>query len=277
MFSPTDWKRDEMGSIRMTREEFRDLWRYRELFYFFAWRDIKIRYRQTLLGVAWAILQPTFTMVVFTVLFGRVAQLPTDGIPPAIFYYAALLPWMYFSGTVTFSGNSLVTNSNLITKVYFPRAILPASATLSCLVDFGLGLFVFVGIMAYYRIHPSWMVLLWPVFAIPLVLLSLGVGMLLAALNTRFRDIKYAIPFGIQLLLFLTPVIYPTSMVPDRFRAWIVLNPLTGIIAAFRSSILPHRSVDWQLLGVSTILALALFGLGAIYFRSVERAFADII
>jgi lipopolysaccharide transport system permease protein len=261
----------------MISNELREFWDYRELFFFLAWRDIKIRYRQTVLGAAWAVIQPTVTMIVFTVLFGTFAQLPTDGIPHAIFYYSALLPWTYFSANVSYSANSLVGNSNLLTKVYMPRAILPASAILGGLVDFAIGFVVLLGIMAYYRIQPGWALLLWPIFTLPLVAVSLGVGMFLAALNVRYRDIKYAIPFAMQLWLFMTPIIYPASMIPERFRFLMALNPLAGIIAAFRSSVLADPHVDWRLLAFSTIFGLLTLFLGFRYFKSTERTFADII
>lgn len=254
-----------------------ELWRYRELFYFFAWRDIKIRYRQAVLGAMWAVLQPTFTMVVFTFMFGKFAGMPSDGIPHPIFYYSALLPWMYFAASVTSSGNSLIVNANLLTKVYFPRAILPTSAVLTGLLDFCLGSIVLIGLLAYYRIRPHWLLLLWPVFTIPLVLLSLGLGMLLASLNARFRDVKHAIPFGIQLVFFMTPIIYPPSLIPEGFRLLVTLNPLSGMIDAFRSSLLPGRQLDWLQWAISTVLALLILAAGVSYFRRTERGFADII
>lgn len=263
--------------MRSICNEVREFWKYRELFFFLAWRDIKIRYRQTVLGAAWAIIQPVVTMIVFSVFFGTFAQIPTDGIPHAIFYFSALLPWMYFSSNVSSSGNSLVANANLLTKVYFPRAILPASAILSGLVDFAVGFLVLLGIMAYYRIQPGWALLLWPIFTLPLVTLSLGVGMFISALNARYRDIKYVIPFALQLLLFMTPIIYPTSMVPERFRFLMALNPLAGIIAAFRSSVLPNPHVNWQLLSFSATVGLLTLLSGYWYFRNTERTFADII
>ncbi len=254
-----------------------EAWRYRELFYFFAWRDVKLRYRQTVLGAAWAIIQPLFTMVVFTVLFGRFAGMPSDGIPHPIFYYSALVPWTYFAGTLAYSGNSLLSNASLLTKVYFPRVALPASTVLSGLVDFALATLVLVAMMAYYGVPLGWRLLLWPLLVVPLVALALGVGMFLAALNVRFRDIKHAIPFATQLWLFVTPIIYPTSLVPERLRWLLALNPLTGLIEGFRASILPDRYLDWRLLAVSLALTGAIFILGALYFRRTERGFADVI
>lgn len=261
----------------MKNEWIKEFWRYRELFYFLVWRDVKVRYKQTVLGAAWAIIQPFFTMVVFTLFFGKLAKMPSDGIPYPIFSYSALLPWTYFSMALTNSGNSLVGSANLITKVYFPRAIVPASSALSGLVDFAIASVVLLGMMVYYRIQPSLGLLLWPVLIIPLVLLALGVGMILAALNVNYRDIRYVIPFGVQLWLFVTPIIYPTSIIPERFRALIAFNPLVGIIEAFRASILPTREMNWQILGISVAATLFIFVLGALYFRKVERTFADIV
>ena len=261
----------------MKNEWIREFWHYRELFYFLVWRDVKIRYKQTLLGATWAIIQPFFTMIVFTLFFGKLAKMPSDGIPYPIFSYSALLPWTYFSVSLTNAGNSLVGNANLLTKVYFPRVALPVSSALSGLVDFGLASVILLGMMVYYHIPPSWGLLLWPVFIIPLVMFVLGAGMILAALNVYYRDIKYAIPFGIQLWLFVTPVIYPTSIIPERFRVLLAFNPLSGIIEAFRAALLPTRSVDWQSLGISVAITLLIFTLGAMYFRKTERTFADII
>lgn len=254
-----------------------EIWQYRELFYFFIWRDIKIRYKQTLLGAMWAIIQPFFTMVVFTLFFGKLANMPSDGIPYPIFSYSALVPWMYFSGALSLSGNSLTANSNLLTKVYFPRVTIPVSSVLSGLVDFAIASMLLLALMAYYQVQPSWRLLLWPVLTVPLVLLALGVGMILASLNVKYRDIKFAIPFAIQLWLFVTPIIYPSSIIPENYRLLMALNPLSGIIEAFRSSILPARELDLQLLLCSLVMTLIILGLGFIYFRKTERWFADII
>jgi len=255
----------------------RESWRYRELFYFFAWRDVKLRYKQTVLGAAWAIIQPLFTMVIFTVLFGRFAGMPSDGIPHPIFYYSALVPWTYFAGTLAYSANSLLSNASLLTKVYFPRVALPASTVLSGLVDFAVASLVLVAMMAYYGVPLGWRLLLWPALVVPLVMLALGVGMFLAALNVRFRDVKHAIPFVTQLWLFVTPIIYPSSIVPERLRLLLALNPLTGLIEGFRASILPDRHLDWPLLVVSCGLTVGILTLGAWYFRRTEQTFVDVI
>jgi lipopolysaccharide transport system permease protein len=251
--------------------------KYRELLYFLAWRDIKIRYKQTSLGLLWAIIQPLLTMIVFTFLFGRLGRIPSDGNPHSLFYLTALLPWIYFSSTLTSSSNSLISNSNLLTKVYFPRVILPASAAISGLFDFSIGTALLAGLMAYYNVWPQSTIFLWPLCVILLLVFTLGVGMFLAALNVKYRDVKYAVPFAIQLGLFVTPVIYPISLIPERYRIWIALNPLAGLIEAFRASLLPSRATDWQLIGISAAITCLVFVGGFSYFIRTEKAFADII
>jgi lipopolysaccharide transport system permease protein len=255
----------------------REFWEYRELFYFLVWRDVKIRYKQTVLGATWAVIQPFFMMIVFTVFFGRMAKMPSDGIPYPVFSYTALLPWTYFSTALTHSGNSLLSGANLVRKVYFPRAALPAASTLGGIVDFAIAFVFLFGLMFYYHITPGIGLLLWPALLIPLVLLALGIGMFLAALNVKYRDIKYAIPFLIQALLFVTPIIYPASITPERYRFLLSLNPLTGLIEAFRASALPGKMVDWPLLGLSAAITVVIFVAGALYFRKTEREFADVI
>jgi len=254
-----------------------ELWRYRELFYFLAWRDVKLRYKQTALGVAWAVLQPLMTMIVFTLLFGKLGNMPSDGIPYPLFYFGALLPWMYFAAALANSGNSLVANAGLVTKVYFPRVILPTSAAVSGLVDLLIGFVLLIGIMAYYRVVPGWTMLLWPPLTLLLFILALGVSLILAALNVKYRDVKYTLPFLVQLWLFATPVIYPTSLIPERYRVLAGLNPLSGVIDGFRAALNPTKQVDWQLLAISTIVTSVVFTLAVVYFRRSERAFADIV
>jgi len=262
---------------RKNVDNYIEIWRYRELFYFLTWRDIKIRYKQTILGVLWAVIQPVFTMVVFTVFFGRLGQLPSDGLPYPIFYLSALLPWIYFSTALPLSANSLVSNTNLLTKVYFPRIILPASAIIGGLFDFLLGTALLAGLLGYYGIRPTLAVILWPLCVVMLIVFTLGVGMILAALNVKYRDVKYAVPFAIQLWLFVTPVIYPISMIPERFRIWMMLNPMSGLIEAFRSVLLPSRPADWLLISVSIAASLLIFALGFLYFTKTEKAFADVV
>jgi lipopolysaccharide transport system permease protein len=255
----------------------RELWDYRELFYFLAWRDVKIRYKQTVLGVLWAIIQPIFTMVIFTVVFGQFANISSEGVPRPVFYFSALLPWIYFSSTLTNAGMSLLSNSGLLTKIYFPRIILPAAAALVPLVDFLIGSVFLAGFIVYYDLPVGWNLLLWPVLVVPLALLAFGSGAFLAALYVKYRDVKYAIPFGIQLLLFMTPIIYPSSVFPERFRWLLALNPLTGLIEAFRYALVPTYPVHWDVLGLSLAVTAGLLVLGVVYFKRTEKAFADII
>ena len=261
----------------MTGNGLAELWRFRELLYFLAWRDVKIRYKQAVFGAAWAVFQPLLTMLVFTFFFGRMAKVPTDGIPYPLFCYAALVPWTYFAGTLTQGGNSLVTNANLITKIYFPRVLLPAAAALSGLLDCAVSAVVLVMLMIYYRVQPGWMLVLWPFAVFAMVLVSLGVSMLLAAMNVRYRDVKHVIPFLIQLGLFVTPVIYPPEFLPSRFRQWLALNPLSGVMEGFRASFFARRGSDLRLTAISIMIAVGLFVVGAMYFRKAERSFADII
>jgi len=254
-----------------------DLWRYRELFYFLAWRDVKVRYKQTALGVAWAVLQPLMTMLIFTLLFGKLGNMPSDGIPYPLFYFSALLPWTYFSATLTTSGNSLVANANLLTKVYFPRVILPSSAAFSGLVDFAVGCVLLAGMMVHYRVAPTWELLLWFPLVTLLFVLALGVSMILAALNVKYRDVKYTLPFLVQFWLFATPVIYPMSIIPERYRLLIALNPVSGVIDAFRACLVPGKHIEWQSLWISSLITLVIFSFAVFYFKKTERAFADIV
>lgn len=261
----------------MTSVWLKELWQYKELFYFFAWRDIKLRYRQTAMGILWVVIQPFFTMIVFSLLFGGIVKMPSEGIPYPVFYYAALLPWTYFSTTLSLSGNSLIGNANLITKVYFPRIILPVTPALVGLLDFAIGFLLFIGLMIYYQLDLTWKLLLWPALMIPLMIFSCGFGTLLSAMNVKYRDIKYAVPFLVQLLLFATPVIYPASAVPERFRWLISLNPLTGLIEAFRALCLPDRPLDWSALAISFGLTACLAVISVIYFNKTEGYFSDIV
>jgi lipopolysaccharide transport system permease protein len=254
----------------------KELWAYRELLYFLTWRDVKVRYKQAVLGIAWAVIQPLATMVVFTVFFGKLAKMPSDGIPYPIFSYAALLPWMFFLNAVTNSSNSLIGSANLITKVYFPRLIIPGAAVVAALVDFGIAFGVFVGLFGYYRYSLTWNVLLFPVLVVLTVLLALGVGMWTSALNVKYRDVRYALPFLLQLWMFATPVIYPSSLMPDRWRWVLAVNPLTGLIEGFRASLL-GRPLMWDALGYSAAVTVLVVVYAALYFRHTERHFADIV
>ena len=253
------------------------LWRYRELVYFLAWRDVKVRYKQTVLGVLWAVIQPFFTMLVFTLFFGQLAKIPTDGIPGPVFYFSALVPWIYFSSTVTNAGMSLVANSGLLTKIYFPRVILPAAAALGNLMDFLISSVFLVGFIVYYKIPLGWNLLLWPALVVLLMLLSLSLGAFFAALNVKYRDIKYALPFVIQLAMFTTPIIYPASMIPERFQWLLALNPLSGLIEAFRYVVVPSHVLDWNLLKLSVVITGVLFVTSVAYFKSTEKAMADLV
>jgi lipopolysaccharide transport system permease protein len=258
-------------------EWFSELWRSREILYFLAWRDVKVRYKQAVLGVGWAVLQPLFTMITFTVFFGKLAGIPSSGVPYPLFSYSALLLWTYFSVTLSQVGNSLVANSNLITKIYFPRVLLPAAAALGGILDLLVGSVLLVALMIYYRVPPSWSLLLTPLFVVQTVLLVIGTGMLLASLNVRYRDIKYTIPFIIQIGLFVTPIIYPVTFVPKRYETLLALNPLTGIVEGFRACLFGAGSINWPIIGLSWVTTLVLLVLGGLHFRRTERVFADIV
>jgi lipopolysaccharide transport system permease protein len=255
----------------------RELWNYRELLYFLTKRDIKVRYKQTVLGGLWAVIQPAFTMLVFTLFFGRLAKMPSDGIPYPIFVYAGLLPWTYFANAVSASGNSLVGSANLITKVYFPRLIVPASAALAGLLDFFVALFVLAVLMIYYQFLPGVGILLFPFLVALTFLCAVAVGLWLSALNVQYRDIRYAIPFLIQIWMFVSPVIYPVSLVKERYQWLLAINPMGGVINAYRACLLGHQPIDWGLLALSSAVILSIFFAGLYYFRRMERAFADIV
>ena len=256
--------------------DLRNLWAYRELLYFLTWRDVKVRYKQTVLGAAWAIIQPLFTMFIFTIFFGRLAGMPSDNIPYPLFAYAGLLPWTFFSNAVISSGNSLVGSSNLITKIYFPRMVIPSAAVAAGLVDFLLAFLVLIGLMIYYDRAVSYTILLLPLLVLLLTLLSLGVGMWMSAMNVKYRDIRYALPFIIQLWMFVSPIIYPSSIAQGRLRILLMLNPLTGIIENFRSSVF-GLPIHWSALGVSLLLTIVFLVYSAYTFKHMERSFADIV
>lgn len=254
----------------------RSVWAYRELLYFLTWRDVKVRYKQTALGAAWAIIQPLFTMLIFTLFFGRLAGMPSDGIAYPLFAYAALLPWTFFSNAVTNSSNSLVGSANLITKVYFPRMIIPGAAVAAGLVDFLIAFVILAAMMIYYDIAATLNLLMLPLLIVLTSLLALGVGMFMSALNVKYRDIRYALPFMIQIWMFASPIIYPVSLLPEKWRWLIVLNPLTGIIEAFRSSLF-GREFDWPSLGVSVLITFGLLVYSAYNFKKMEKSFADVV
>ena len=259
-----------MGTVR-------ELWAFRELFYFFVLRDLKVRYKQTVLGIAWAVLQPFFTMTIFTVIFGHFANLPNNGTPYPIFYFCALVPWTFFSTAITNASNSLILNADLLTKIYFPRVILPSSAALSGAIDFAVASVFLASMIIYYELDVGVSLCLWPLLLLPLMLLSLGVGMILAALNVRYRDVKYVVPFGIQLWFFVTPIIYPPGLVPERYQWLFRLNPMSGIIEGFRYSVVPALGMRWDDLGTSLLASAAVFLVGFAFFKRNEKAFADFV
>jgi lipopolysaccharide transport system permease protein len=257
--------------------DFRELRHYRDLFYFLVLREIQVRYKQTVLGGLWAVLQPFLTMVVFSLFLGKLAKVPSDGVPYPIFAFAALVPWTYFSNALGFAGNSLVNNQDFISKVYFPRIAIPAAPIIGWLLDFGIALIVLFGMMAVYGLAPTSYALLFPLLTLLMVFTAAGVGMWLAALNVQYRDFRYVVPFLIQLWMFVSPVVYPMSMVPDRFRVVYALNPMAGIIEGFRSALLGTTAFPWSVVGVSTGVSILMLIGGLAYFRKVERVFADVV
>src|SRR5262245_785425 len=256
--------------------DLKSLWAYRELLYFLTWRDVKVKYKQTALGAAWAVIQPLFTMIIFSIFFGKLASLPQDGIPYPLFAYAALTPWNFFSNAVNSSGASLVGSAHLSTKVYFPRLIIPAAAVAAGLIDLMIAFGVLIVLMIYYGVGLTWNLLMAPALIILIALLAVAVGMWTSALNVKYRDIRYALPFAIQLLMFVTPIIYPISLAPARWRWVFLLNPLAGIIEGYRSAFI-GRPFDWPALAISEALTFALLLYAASYFHRVERTFADTV
>ena len=255
--------------------DFKELWRYKDLLYFLTLRGIKARYAQSILGVSWAIIQPLFTTVVFTLVFGGLAKVDSDGMPYVLFSYLALWPWNYFSGTLTESANSLIQNANMITKVYFPRMVLPLSAILSKLLDFTIAFVVVIGMLIYFGQMPGWGILILPLLILQLLMCSLGIGMFLSALAVKYRDVKHALTFVVQLLLYAAPVVYSTSAVPEKYLVFYILNPMVGVIEGFRAAFL-DRPMPWEWIWPGAILAAVLFVFGLFYFRRMEKVFADV-
>ena len=256
--------------------QFRHLWEFRELLYFLIWRDIKVRYKQTILGAAWAILQPIFTMVVFSLFFGRLAKVPSDGLPYPIFSFAALVPWGFFSNGLVAAANSLVGNASLIQKVYFPRLVVPISAVLSGAVDLGLSFVVLLGMMVYFHVWPTIHIVLLPAFFLLAFIASLGVGLWLSAMNVQFRDVRHTVSFLVQAWLFCTPIAYPSSLLPEPWRSLSGLNPMAGVVEGFRWALLgtpPPGAIIWVSAGASLAVLIS----GAFYFRRMERIFADTV
>lgn len=258
-----------------------ELWRYRDLFLVLAWRDISVRYKQTVLGVLWALLQPLITMVIFTFVFNRMAGIQSgDGTPYPIFLYTGQLFWLYFSGTLTNASQSMVSNASLVQKIYFPRLILPATAATTGLVDFVIAMLILVGMMIWYGFVPGWIgVLTFPVLVLTCVMCAMGVGLFLSAMNVKYRDVRYALPFFISSLMFVTPVIYPVSLLDNHPWAKVAmtwLNPISGVIANARAGLLGRTSFDWKVMGISFLMSMVYLTIGLHVFRSTERYFADI-
>jgi lipopolysaccharide transport system permease protein len=255
----------------------RELWAYRELLYFLVWRDIKVRYKQTVLGAAWAIIQPFFTMVVFSVFFGSLAKMPSDGIPYPIFAFAALVPWTFFANGLTQASNSLVGNSALIKKVYFPRLAIPIAGVLSNLVDFALAFVVLLLMMVYFKLWPTVAILWLPLLLLLAFVTALGVGLWFSALNVEFRDVRYVVPFLTQFWMFATPVAYPSSLLHEPWRTLYGLNPMAGVVEGFRWALLGNANAPGPLIWASAAAALIILVSGAFYFRRMERTFADVV
>jgi len=256
----------------------RDLWRYRELFYFLAWRDILVRYKQTVIGVAWALIRPLLTIVVFTIVFGRLAKLPSEGVPYPILVCAAMLPWQFFASAFAEAGNSLVANANLISKVYFPRFIIPASAVVVSVVDFLISFAILVALMIWYGVVPDWRILALPAFLAIAFGAALGAGLWIAALNVKYRDFRFVMPFLVQLGLFISPVGFSSTVVPEQWRLLYSINPMVGVIDGFRWSVLgSDAAFYWPGFGLSLALVVIVLLGGVAYFRRTERTFADVI
>lgn len=271
---PTTVIRPKRGLIDLNVAEF---WEYRELLYFFVWRDLKVRYKQTFIGAGWAIFQPAITMAVFTVVFGNLAKFPSDGFPYPVFAYTALLPWTYFSQALARSGTGLVNNANLITKVYFPRLIIPLSDVITPAVDFLFAFLLLLGLIAWYGISPSWGLLALPLFLLMAMITALAVGLWLAPLNVRYRDVGHTIPFLTQFWMFASPVVYPVSLIPESWRLLYSLNPMVGVIEGFRWGLLGKENPDFTLMAVSAAVVIALLAGGIAFFNRMERTFADVI
>jgi lipopolysaccharide transport system permease protein len=275
--SPEDHTVTIEPSRGLFRLDLKSVWQYRELLYFLVWRDVKVRYKQTLIGAGWAILQPLMTMAIFTVVFGNFAKIPSDGVPYPIFAYAALLPWTYFAHAVGSSGTSLVGSSNLINKIYFPRLIILLASVTTPLVDFLISLIVLAAMMMWFRIAPGWSMLALPFFLLLALFTALAVGLWLAPLNVRFRDVGHTIPFLLQFWMYASPVAYPMSIVPQRWQLLYSLNPMAGVIEGFRWALLGRHRPSMSALIMSAGIVLVLLAAGLIYFKRMERDFADVI
>lgn len=256
--------------------DFRELAAYRDLFYFLVWRDIKVRYAQSVLGVGWAIIQPVFGMIVFTIIFGRLANMNSDGVSYAIFSFTALVPWAYFSNAMTDSSSSLVINASMIQKIYFPRLIIPLTSILAKLVDFCIAFVLLLVLMPFFNVVPNWNVIFVPLLVLLMTLTAAGIGMWLTALAIQFRDVRYGLNFAVQLLMYASPVVYSVNLIPENLRIYYALNPLVGVIEGFRSSLLGTNPMPWNYIGIGAVMAVLLFITGAFYFRRMEKIFADV-
>jgi lipopolysaccharide transport system permease protein len=254
-----------------------EVWRYRDLLSLLVWRDFSSRYRQSILGIGWAVLRPVLSVVVFTLIFGHVAQLPSDGIPYPLFSFAAMMPWLYFSTALAGATNSVVGGQALLTKVYFPRLVLPLASVATGLIDLVIQFVILVGLMLWYQVVPTWQVVLVPLFILECVIVSLALGLWLTALNVKYRDITHLVPFVTQIWMYLTPIVYSSSLVPERWRPLYGLNPMVGVVDGFRWAMLGQSAPDWTMLATSLAMVLILFVTGLFYFRKVEETFADII
>jgi homopolymeric O-antigen transport system permease protein len=253
-----------------------ELWHYRELFYFLVWRDVKVRYAQSILGIGWALIQPLVPMILFTVIFGRVARISSDGVPYALFSLTGLVPWIYVSNALNDSSGSLVKEVNMLSKIYFPRLIIPLTSVLGRLIDLGISFLALFVLMAWYRTVPPASIALLPLLILLAILTVSGVGMWLSALAVQYRDIKYAVPFAVQFLMYAAPVVYPTSLIPERYRYLYALNPTVGVIEGFRATMLASGPVPWDLIGIGTVSALFVLWSGSVYFIGKEPIFADV-
>jgi lipopolysaccharide transport system permease protein len=278
MTIPSDLPRTRRSpSVGWAWPKLRELWEYRELLFFFAWRDIKVRYRQTVMGALWAIIQPFFTMVIFSLFFGRLANIPSDGVPYPVFSFAALVPWTFFANALAQASNSLVSNANMIKKIYFPRLALPIATVLAGVIDFALAFIVLLGIMLFYGLAPTVNIIWLPLFVLLALVTSLGVSLWLAAMNVQFRDVRYTIPFLTQAWLFVTPIAYPSSLLPESWQTVYGLNPMAGVVEGFRWALLGTDTAPGKMIIVSALVAVTLFVSGAFYFRRMEQSFADVL
>jgi lipopolysaccharide transport system permease protein len=254
-----------------------EVWRFRELLYFMAWRDIIVRYKQTAIGAGWAVIQPLITMIMFTLIFGVMAKIPSDGVPYPVFAFAGLLPWTFFSQVLTRGGNSVVASANLVTKIYFPRLLLPLAATAAPAVDFLLSFLMLLGLMAWFHVAPTWNLLALPLFMGLAFMTAMAMTLWLSSLNVRYRDVGYVIPFMSQVWMYASPVVYPVSVIPEKWRLLYSLNPMAGVIEGFRWALLGKGTPDFMVIAISSSVVLALLMGGIVYFKRMEQTFADVI